>query len=400
MTAPHGWRPLEGVKVLDLTSVVMGPFGTQTLADLGADVTVIEDHRGDANRAMGSSRHPGLSGVSLGLMRNKRSIGVDLKSDEGREVLDRLVADADVFVTNLRPATRGRLGITYERLTTIKPDLIYCTACGFPPDSDRADDPAYDDVIQGLVGVPHMLELAGLPATYLPTIFVDKTSGMVIAQAITAALVQHGRSGEGVEINLSMYDIMRGYLLAEHGADSVSFPGERRAGYARLLAADRRPQPTADGHIAALPYEQRHFETLFKLAGRDELLDDPRIRTRRGLIDHRTELRALVEECLATKTTDEWLELLPANGVPAARLGTLDDLLDGLEQVEHPHAGNHVVVPSLLGDHDPAIVRHPAPIRAENTRAVLAEAGYTDAEIDKMFANGAINTAGPGEPGG
>lgn len=382
-------QPLSGMRVVDITSVVMGPFGSQILADLGAEVTVIEDRRGDANRAMGTSRHPELSGVALGLLRNKRSIGLDLKSDAGRAVLGKLIEHADVFITNLRPAPRARLGITYSDLSALNPRLVYCAACGYLPDDERADLPAYDDVIQGVVGIPVMNQQVGMGPNYFPTILVDKVCGMAISQAVTAALFDRERRGVGVEITLSMYEIMRGFMLAEHGADAVSFPGERPAGYERVLADDRAPQPTADGHIAALPYERHHFQKLFRLAGRDDLVDDPRIETRQGLITYRSELRTLVRECLATRTTAEWLCILPEHGVPVGPLNTLDDLIADLPHDLHPHAGEYVVIPTVLGESPE--VRRPAPLHGEDTVDVLVELGYSDDEIEQMFTTGAAH---------
>ena len=176
--------PLDGVRIIDMTSVVMGPLGTHILADQGADVIVIEDRRGDTNRSMGIGPHPQLSGVTMNLMRNKRSIGLDVETPAGHEALGRLVATADVFVTNLRPGSRARAGITYDDIRAFKSDVVYCAAAGYPVDSEQADAPAYDDIIQAASGVCDLSEQVGLPPVLMPTLVADKSAGLVIANAI------------------------------------------------------------------------------------------------------------------------------------------------------------------------------------------------------------------------
>ncbi|NNE13285.1 MAG: CoA transferase, partial [Ilumatobacter sp.] len=180
--------PLDGVRVLDLSSVVMGPVATQLLADQGADVIVVEDRRGDTNRAMGRGPHPDLSGVSLNLLRNKRSIGLDIKTDAGYEALGRLVARSDIVVTNLRPGSRRRARLTFDELRRFRSDLIFCAAAGWPIDSELADAPAYDDVIQAATGIVDLHQMVGLEPVLAPTLVADKTAGLVIATNVLAAL--------------------------------------------------------------------------------------------------------------------------------------------------------------------------------------------------------------------
>ncbi len=383
--------PLDGIRVIDLTSVVMGPVATQILADQGADVIVIEDRRGDTNRSMGAGAHRELSGVAMNLLRNKRSVGLDIKSDAGYEALGRLVATADVVVTNLRPGSRARAGLTDDRLRGFRPDLIFCAAAGYPVDHELADAPAYDDVIQAATGVVDLNERIGLPPVLIPTLIVDKSAGLVIANMVLAALVRRERTGEGSDITVAMTEVMRAYLLVEHGVGAVLEPPQGPTGYPRILNPDRRPHPTADGMISVLPYDQHHYETLFRLGGREDLITDPRVATRRSRIENGPSLYREVAAILVQRTTAEWLELLRPAGIPIAEVATLDDLVDGLPVVEHPHAGRYRVTPPLTGTAASSdLVRRHAPLHGEHNREVLAEVGYTDAELDGLEDDGVL----------
>lgn len=383
--------PLDGIRVIDLTSVVMGPVATQILADQGADVIVIEDRRGDTNRSMGAGVHRELSGVAMNLLRNKRSVGLDIKSNAGSEALGRLVATADVVVTNLRPGSRARAGLTYDHLRSFRPDLIFCAAAGYPVDHELADAPAYDDVIQAATGVVDLNERIGLPPVLIPTLIADKSAGLVIANTVLAALVRRERTGEGSDITVAMTEVMRAYLLVEHGAGAVFEPPQGPTGYPRILNPDRRPHPTADGMISVLPYDQHHYETLFRLGGRDDLITDPRVATRRSRIENGPSLYQEVAAILRRRTTAEWLALLRPAGIPIAEVATLDDLVDDLPVVEHPSAGGYRVTPPLTGATAAAdVVRRHAPLHGEHNREVLREVGYTDTELDALRADGVL----------
>ena len=383
--------PLDGIRVIDLSSVVMGPLATQILADQGAEVIAIEDRRGDTNRSMGAGAHRELSGVAMNLLRNKRSVGLDIKSDAGYEALGRLVATADVVVTNLRPGSRERAGLTYDRLRTFRPDLIFCAAAGYPVDHELADAPAYDDVIQAATGVVDLNERIGLPPVLIPTLIVDKSAGLVIANTVLAALVGRERTGEGSDITVAMTEVMRAYMLVEHGVGAVFEPPQGPTGYPRILNPDRRPHPTADGMVSVLPYDQHHYETLFRLGGRDDLITDPRVATRRSRIENGPSLYHDVAAILLQRTTAEWIELLRPAGVPIAEVATLDDLVEGLPVVEHPHAGGYRVTPPLTGNAaSPELVRRHAPLHGEHNREVLRAVGYSDAELDKLESDGVL----------
>lgn len=385
--------PLDGVRVLDLTSVVMGPLATQNLGDLGADVITIEAAKGETNRYMGTGPHPDLSGIALNLLRNKRNLAIDLKAPAGRDAVLRLAATCDVFVTNLRPAPLLRLGLAYDDVRAVRHDVVYCQAQGFPIDSGRADDPAYDDVIQAAGGVPDVIHRAGGERALFPTIIADKVSGLTMTYAILAALFERERSGEGQRLELPMVDALSAFLLVEHGAGAVGQPPQGPAGYERILTPHRRPQPTADGWISIFPYTNAHFAALVEATGRPDLGDE-RLATQRGRAAHPELLYGLLRSIIATKTTAEWLSLCRDVGIPAAEVADLDDLVAGLPDAEHPVAGTYKSIPPPVRfSRTPAdATRRPAPLVGEHNREVLAEAGLTGEEIDALEAAGVIRT--------
>ncbi len=387
--------PLDGIRIIDMTSVVMGPLGTHILADQGADVIVIEDRRGDTNRSMGIGPHPELSGVTMNLMRNKRSIGLDIRTVEGYEVLGRLVATADVFATNLRPGSRTRARITYGDIRAFKSDIVYCAAAGYPADSEFADLPAYDDIVQSAGGVPDLSRRAGQPPVLMPTLVADKSAGLVIANAIAVALFHRERTGHGSETTIAMTEVMRSFLLVEHGASAIPEPPLGPAGYARILTPERRPHETADGMVHVLPYDQMHYETIFRFGGRDDLIGDSRILTRRSRMENGGALYREVAAIMLQRTTDEWMEVFRAADIPSTRVGTVDDLMVGLPIAEHPHGGSYRVTPPLVGVAATLdVVRRPAPLHGEHNREVLAEVGYSIDEIDR-FERHDVLYAGP-----
>lgn len=391
--------PLAGIRVVDMTSVVMGPLATQLLADQGADVVVVEDRRGDTNRSMGRGPHPDLSGTSLNLLRNKRSIGLDIHTDVGHDLLLRLVATADVFVTNLRPGSRTRARITYDDLRMARPDLVYCAAAGYPSDSGDADLPAYDDIVQAGAGVAELAERSGLPPSLMPTLVADKTAGLVIANAVTTALFHRLRTGDGAELEVAMSEVMRAFVLVEHGAEAIPEPPVGPPGHARILNPERGPRATADGSISVLPYDRDHYELLFRLGGRDDLVDDPRIRTRAARLANGASLYRDVGAILTQRTTAAWLEVCRAAGIPASPVATLDDVLADLPLTDHPRAGRHRVSPSLTGRRaEPGLVRRPAPLPGADGPEILAEIGVDGAAIADLVATGVLHGAGLDPP--
>jgi crotonobetainyl-CoA:carnitine CoA-transferase CaiB-like acyl-CoA transferase len=373
----------------------MGPFATQVLGDLGADVIKIETGSGDGSRVMGGGPHPELSGVALNLHRNKRSIGLDLKHDGGREVFLRLADTADVIVTNLRPGPLARLGLSYEDLAPTRPALIYCQAYGFRQDSGASHLPAYDDIIQALTGFPALNATALGTTQFVPSTIADKIAGLTIAYAVMAALLHRARTGEGQNVEVPMFDSVLAFMLVEHLA-RAAIPGQP-AGYSRVLTSHRGPHRTKDGYIAMMPYTDGQWRVLFAEVGCAEKLEEPWFSSHAARLRDADrvygELAAIVEQ----RTTGEWLELCERIGVPASVVPTLDEIVDdpdlhmgAIVEGEHPVVGTYrQLAPPVVFSRSPASVRRAAPLVAEHTLEILAEAGYSEAEIEALLAAGA-----------
>jgi crotonobetainyl-CoA:carnitine CoA-transferase CaiB-like acyl-CoA transferase len=358
---------LEGVRVLDLTSVVMGPYATQVLGDLGADVINVEGSQVDINRLMGVGPHPELSGVALNLLRNKRSVALDLKHPDGRAALMRLAASCDVFVTNLRVGALERARLTYDDVAAVRPDVVYCEAHGFARGTARDDDPAYDDVIQAASGLADAAQIQFGAPQLAPTILADKVCGLTIAYAVAAA------------------------LFVEHGAAAIPQPPLGPAGYPRILVPHRRPQRTIDGWIHVLPYSLAHYRAIFVEGGRADLLDDERVATSRSRIANSDILYQWVADVMATRTTAEWLTFCRGAGVPVTEVGRLEELVAALPAAEHPVAGTYKEIPPPVRFAEaPSSVRRPAPLLGEHTDEVLDEVGYSADDIAALRESGAV----------
>ena len=312
--------PLQGVRVLDLSSVVMGPLATQILGDLGADVITVEDPRGTLSRVMTAGPVPTLSGLALNLLRNKRNVVLDLKDPEGRRAgprhrRHRRRGGHQPPARHARPARhdlRGRPGRPCD-------DVVYCQAQGYPSDSPAADAPAYDDVIQAGSGIPDTFRRMGGEPVLVPTLVADKVSGLTIAYAVLAALFERERTGRGQRIEVPMIDVMTAFTLVEHAGPATTVPPLGPPGYGRILNPERKPQRTADGWINVLAYTRQNYEDLFAEAGRPDLADDERIHSARSRIAHADSLYRDVAGVLTGRTTAEWLEFCAEQGHPGVR---------------------------------------------------------------------------------
>lgn len=386
---------LDGYRVLDLTSVVMGPFATQTLGDLGADVIVVEGATLEANRVMGLGAHPELSGVAMNLMRNKRSVQLDFKHPEGRAALLRIAASCDVVVTNLRPGALARAGIAYADVAAVRPDIVYCEAHGWPTDTARADDPAYDDVIQAATGTADAFRIQSGQPALVPTIFVDKLCGLTIAQAVLAGLLHRERTGQGQRVEVPMADTATAFVLVEHGANAIPRPPIGPAGYSRVLSPHRQPQRTKDGWIHILAYTRAQFAALFAAAASDPdapaVVAEELFATGRARIANADLLYRRVAELVATRTTDEWMSICRREGIPATEITTLDELVDALPTAEHPFAGSYQLIPPPVRySRTPAAIRRPAPLVGQHTDEVLEEVGFDAGQRQRLRQVGAI----------
>lgn len=348
--------PLAGIRVLDLSTVIAGPYAGQMLGDMGAEVIKVEPPQGDIMRAPGPARSPGMGPLFLNANRNKSSLVLDLKQPADRDRLRELARGADVVLQNMRPAAAARLGIAYADLAPLNPRLVYCAIVGYGQDGPYADRPAYDDIIQAGAGWAALeTQVSGTPR-YAPTIVADKTAALHAVAAINAALLHAARSGEGQYVEVPMFEVMASFLLVEHLSGRTFVPPEGPAGYARLLSRHRRPYPTRDGHISVLPYTATHWRRFFEAAGRADWAADPRLlddATRAGIIDA---LYARVAECLATRTSAEWMALLPEADIPCSPVNDVDGLLADphlnavgmFVPTQHPTEGEILTVRSPL----------------------------------------------------
>jgi crotonobetainyl-CoA:carnitine CoA-transferase CaiB-like acyl-CoA transferase len=389
------------VRVIDATAVVLGPYATQILGDMGADVIKVEPVEGEMMRHGQPQRSPAMSALFLTPNRSKRSLALDLKQKAAQEALQRLVAGADVFVHNMREAAAEGLGLSYERLRAVNPRLVYCAAWGFGSTGAYAGRPAFDDIIQALSGMADLEgRLHGAPA-YVPSLVADKVSGLHVVYAIAMALFDRERSGRGCAIEVPMLETMTSFVFTEHLAAANFVGEERRPGYARQLMR-RGPYRTQDGHVAALPYLRKHWERFFAAIGRPDLAADPRVTDDRKRSLHVQELYAILEDILATRGTAEWLALFHRLDIPAARVNTLDEVLDDshlasvgfFHESEHPSEGaiRTPGIPVRI-DGEAGAPTRPAPRLGEHTREVLEEAGLAEAEIEAMIAAGAAREA-------
>jgi crotonobetainyl-CoA:carnitine CoA-transferase CaiB-like acyl-CoA transferase len=394
---PPPTGPLSGVRVLDVTSVIMGPYATQLLGDLGADVIAVETAGGDTNRFMGPGPHQQLSGVSLNLLRNKRNVALDFKHPEGRRALLDIAATCDVFVTNLRPGTLRRARLTYEDVVAVRSDVVYCQAQGYPLGGVHEDDPAYDDVIQAETGIADAAARVNGRPRLAPTLLADKVCGLTIACSVAAALFRRACTGEGEHIEVPMRETVEAFILVEHGASAVPRPPLGPAGYPRILNPERRPWPTQDGWMVVLPYTKEHYDNIFAASGRDDLLGDERYATGHQRIANARFLYEQIGRMLVERSTAEWLEFFRSLDVPAGEVATLDELVDRLPGAVHPHAGPYQLIPpSVRFARAPQGVRRPAPLIGEHTDEVLSEVGYAEGRLAALRASGALGQV-PGE---
>ncbi len=395
--------PLHGLRIIDMTSVLMGPFATQALGDMGADVVKVEAPAGDVIRQVGPGRHEDMGPMFLNVNRSKRSIVLDLQLGAGREVLLRLVRDADALVYNVRPAAMQRLGLGYETLAALNPRLVYAGLVGYDQAGPYAARPAYDDLIQGGSTLAQLMARSGDGTPrYVPMALADRVVGATAVGAIVAALFERERSGRGQRVDVPMFETMVAFVLADHLGGLTYEPPLDAGGYARQLSSERRPYRTADGHVCALVYTDAQWQRFVRAVGRDELLVDARFATFVERSRHIDTVYAELARIFTTRGTKEWLALLDAADVPAMPMHDLQSILDDPQlaasdffaMVEHPSEGLvRSMRPPPVYSRTPAAPLRLAPRHGEHSREVLAEAGYGKAEIEALIDAGAVLAA-------
>ncbi len=373
--------PLRGVRVLDLTTVIMGPSATQVLGDFGADVVKIETSAGDGMRWMGPWRHPGMGPLYLQANRNKRSVVLDLKTPEGKAAALALAARADVLVSNVRPQGLARLGLDYQGLQAVNPAIIYCAAVGYGSGGPEAGRAVYDDLMQAAAGISGLFGAVDGAPRYAPINVCDRVVGLYVSNAVTAALYHRARTGEGQFIEVPMFETMAQFVLADHMGGASFAPPEGPMGYKRLLSRTRGPYATADGHLAIVVYTDRHWQAFTKLVGCPDLLaTDARFATQESRTRHAEDVGHFLAGHLTARTNAEWLALLHGIDIPACPVNSLEALLEDphlravgfFEEIEHPTEGMLTVCrPPVRFSRSAASVRRLAPGLGEHTAEVL-----------------------------
>ena len=392
--------PLTGVRVIDVTSVLLGPYGTQILADQGADVIKVEaPPTGDIARNMGLSRNPGMGGIFLNVNRNKRSLALDLKQDAAKEALTKLISTADVFVHNMRPQAIARLGFDYEGVKAVKEDIIYVGAYGFGQAGPYKAKPAYDDVIQASSGLASLFVAQSGEARYVPSAVADKVCGLTLSQAITAALFHHSRTGEGQFVEVPMLETMVSFNMVDHINGGAYKPAVGPFGYARVTSPSRRPFETSDGFVCLLPYTDSHWRNFFTAVGRPELMEDERFATYQARIHTIDDLYGFIRSVTPSKTTAEWVAICDEGQIPCMPVADVQALQEDahlkavhmFEAHEHPSEGDTVLVrPPTEFSKSPASIRSLAPKFGEHSAEVLAELGYSQEDVGALRKSGAL----------
>jgi len=389
--------PLSGYKIIDLTSVVLGPYCTQLLGDLGADVIKIETPSGDIMRHAGPHVNKGMGPIYLTINRNKRAMALDLSKEGAKQILHELVKDADGFVHNIRAGGMKRLGFDYESVKAINPEIIYCHAVGFGSDGHYAERQAYDDLVQAVSGASFMIPMQDgtTEPRYFPGLIADKTTGLHAAYAILAAFLHKERTGKGQFVEVPMMECMVSFTMAENLYGHTFVPPRPPIAYSRSINPMRKPYKTKDGYIALMPYSDDNWYQFFKLGGREHLMKDERYSTYTARTNHITDLYQEAEIIALERTTDEWMVVLAEKNVPCMRVHTLDSVLDDpqlretgfLEERDHPSEGRYLAMNNPISfSESPAQIERDPPLLGQDNAEILNELGFDKVAIEKFKA--------------
>jgi crotonobetainyl-CoA:carnitine CoA-transferase CaiB-like acyl-CoA transferase len=394
--------PLQGIKVIDMTTVLMGPYAAQMLGDYGADVIKVETTDGDVTRQIGPMRHPGMGPVFLNTNRSKRSISLDLKKPAGRDAALRLIASADVLIYNVRPQAMARLLLGYDVVSKLNPRLIYAGVFGFGQDGPYAAKAAYDDLIQGATALPALMAQTGdgVPR-YVPNALVDRIVGLTAVGAICASIVHRDRTGRGQRLDIPMFETMTGFVMGDHMGGLTYEPPLDKGGYARHLARDRRPYKTSDGYICVIVYNDKQWNNFFAATGREDLRHHPEFSTFAARAANIDTVYGELARILETRSTAEWTELLDKADVPVMPMHDLESILQDphlaaanfFPVIDHPTEGPiRSMKVSATWSETPAEPTRLAPRLNEHGAEILREAGYSADEIAALVRDGATTS--------
>jgi len=375
--------PLRGVRVLDLTTVVMGPSATQILGDLGADVVKVETQTGDTMRLIGPWRHTGMGPLFLQANRNKRSVALDLKTPQGKEAIFALAERADVLVSNVRLQGLARLGLDYESVRANNSRIIYCVAVGYGSDGPQSGKAVYDDLMQAASGIAGLFRAVDGAPRYAPVNICDRVVGLYVANAITSALYHRAMTGEGQAIEVPMFETMAQFVLADHMGGGAFVPPLGEMGYKRLLSRSRGPYATKDGHLSLVVYTDRHWRDFTKLVGCPDLIDrDERFRSQESRTRYAEDVGHFLADHLPARNNKEWLDVLHGIDIPACPVNTIGDLFEDphlkavgfFKEMQHPTEEKVMVCRHPVSySRSPASIRRLAPNLGQHTAEILGE---------------------------
>ncbi len=395
--------PLTGYRIIDLTSVVLGPYCTQLLGDLGADVIKVESPEGDIMRHAGPHVSKGMGPIYLTINRNKRAVTLDLKDQDAKEVLTRLIKSCDGFIHNIRAGGMRRLGFDYESVRKINPEIIYCHAVGYGSKGHYAERQAYDDLVQAASGAAFMIPMqdGSTEPRYFPGLVADKTTGLHAAYAMLAAFLHRERTGKGQFIEVPMMECMVSFTLAENLYGHTFVPPREPIAYTRSINPNRKPYRTKDGYIALMPYSNENWRRLLAHGGRENLMEDERYSTYVERTKNITDLYKVLEEVALLKTTDEWMQILAEQQVPCMKVHDLKTVLKDpqlsetgfFEERAHPSEGQYLAINNPIHfSESPAHIYREPPLQGQHVDEVLDELGFDAEEISSMKKNGSFGS--------
>lgn len=395
----RGMGPLAGVRVLDLTAVLMGPYATQIFADLGADVIKIEGPAGDTTRFIPPGPDASRGAMFLNVNRGKRSLALDLKQESACDAVLRLAETADVFIHSMRAQAIARLGLDYAAVKAVNPRIVYANLYGYGRNGPYRDYPAYDDIVQAASGIVDLqARLSGGEPTYAATVIADKVAGLTGAYAVIAALFARERTGLGQEVEVPMFETLVSFAATEHICGSLFDPPLGPPEYPRATSPSRRPYRTADGHIGVMIYNDKQWQAFFRELGDPEWSRDPMFASMRSRTENITTVLAQVAQVLETRTSAEWMDLFRRAEIPATPIASLQDLLHdphlvetGFWQTAETDMGTlrYPGIPTAFSQ-TPGAIGDPGPALGADSATILAEAGYSEEEVAVLTASGAV----------
>ena len=395
---------LKGIRIIDITTIILGPYATQILGDLGADVIKIETLDGDMNRYTPPSAAPGLGAGFINNNRNKRSLAIDLKSEDGKAILRRLIGTADALVHNMRQQALDRLGFSWEAVHALNPRLVYCAALGYGSDGPYAGKPAYDDIIQAASGIAGLAERRDGTPAYHPTVTADKVAALHVVYGVLAALLHRERTGGlGQKIEMPMLEAMAAFTLNEH-LMGATFKADGATGYHRTLSKNRRPFKTRDGYIALLPYTTEQWRRVMIALGREDMVDEAWFNNNAQRSERSDELYAFLGHALGARTSRDWIGVFEDLDIPCGPVNTLDSLLEdphltaiGFFKPNYTTPGpivrglRQAIQPSATPTEPDSL----PPALGANSEALLVELGCSETEVESLVKNRVVGIARP-----